>query len=80
MAARRTSRMSGQAGGQASRHARRGIINLTTAAAPHEDADAELMHVTDDDDADVTSSEQPVSTRGRNSVSSRSDGPLDLAV
>ena len=32
-----------------------------------------------DDDADVTSSEQPASTRRRNSVNSRSDVPLDLA-
>ena len=70
--------MGGQASGQASRQARHGIINLATATAPHEEADAELMHVTDDD-ADVTSSEQPVSTRRRNSVNSRSDGPLDLA-
>ena len=64
MAVRRTSRMSGQADGQASRHARRGIINLATAAL-HDDADAELVYVTDDDDADVTISEQLVSTRGR---------------
>ena len=39
--------------------------------------DAELVHVTDDD-ADVTSSDQPASTRRRNSVNSRSDVPLDL--
>ena len=60
-----------------------GVQSLARRAQPQSvqeehNQDAELMHVTGDD-ADVTSSEQPASTRRRNSVNSRSDVPLDLA-